>query len=331
MYSWGGGTANWKKPGSYKYDSARAPYLDKLASAASARGGRAYAKRSSPDSKLVGTNGKVITTASENPVVFAIDVTGSMQDWPSEIFDRLPLFYQTLSQYRPDVEISFAAIGDANGDNYPLQVNNFGKGVELEDHIKALCPEGGGGGQFSESYELFGYFALKKVEMPNAKSPFLLICGDEKFYSKVEPGQVEHYIGDRLQSPLEGKAVWEGLMQRFNVFFLHKPYEGGDRPEVDREVVEYWAAAIGRQRIIELPGSDRVVDIAMGIIAKHWGQYGDFKGSMDARQTDPAVISAVHNSLRFIPDLSAASNRSVIDRPDSGGVSVPLDEMVDRP
>ena len=38
-----------------------------------------------------------------------------MASWPFEIFDRLPLLFNTLSQYREDLEICFAAIGDAGG------------------------------------------------------------------------------------------------------------------------------------------------------------------------------------------------------------------------
>ena len=34
-------------------------------------------------------------------------MTGSMQTWPAEIFDRLPLLYNTLAQYRPDLEVLF--------------------------------------------------------------------------------------------------------------------------------------------------------------------------------------------------------------------------------
>ncbi len=202
MYSWGGSTKDWKKPDAYKYDSARAPYLDSMAAASKAKGGRHYNRGSSPDMKLVDPRGKTISSDSRNVIVFGIDGTGSMVNWPAEIFDRLPLLYQTLSQYRADLEVSFGVIGDATCDSYPLQVNSFGKGVSLEDHINALFPEGGGGGQVSESYELFGYFALNNVKVPNAVSPFLFICGDEKFYTAIDPDQVEHYIGDRLQGPL---------------------------------------------------------------------------------------------------------------------------------
>ncbi len=324
MYSWGGSTKDWKKPGKYSFDSARAPYLDKLAAGSKAKGGRSYDRRTSPDAKLVDPRGKTITSDSENVIVFGIDVTGSMAEWPKEIFDRLPLLYQTLSQYRNDLEISFAAIGDATCDDFPLQVNSFGKGLDLEDHVNALYPEGGGGGQVSESYEMLGYFVMTHVRIPKATSPFLFICGDEKFYKSVDPAQVEHYIGDhpRGRGPLDSGKVFQALMQRFDLYFLHKPYGHGGESGIDAEVVEHWSNAIGRQRVIELPSHDRVVDIAMGIVAKKWGQFGDYKENLGSRQTDPNVVDAVCRSLRFIPEEGSVN--SVTNRALPGGKTVPL-------
>lgn len=310
MYSWGPDTRNWKKPGGYKYDSARAPYLDSLASDSKAKGGRHYATGSSPDWKMVDPK-KTISTDSLNAIVFGIDGTGSMSDWPAEIFDRLPLFYQTLSQYKPDLEVSFGVIGDANSDQYPLQVNDFGKGVNLEEHINALFPEGGGGGQIHETYELFGYFALAHINMPKAVSPFLFICGDEKFYSEVDPSHVKDLMGDTLQGPLDSTALFGKLMQKYDVFYLHKPYgSGGDRG-VTTDVKKQWARAIGDERVIALPSYDRVVDIAMGIVAKKWGQFGDYKDNLNARQTDPNVIGGVYKSLENIPELGSTGKKNL--------------------
>ncbi|MBU0666832.1 MAG: hypothetical protein ABIC91_05890 [Nanoarchaeota archaeon] len=309
MYSWGVDTSDWRGSGSYKYDSARSPYLDKLATDSSKKGPRTYNTGSSPDMKLVNTRGKTIKSDSENPIVVAIDVTGSMASWPKEIFDRLPLFYQTLSQYKPDLEISFAAIGDAYCDSYPIQVNDFGKGVKLEDHLKALYPEGGGGGQSSESYELFAYYMLNHCETPKAKNPFLFIYGDENFYSEINNKQVEHYIGDKLQTTLKSSDVWQKLLQKFNVYHLHKPY-GGISDGQDKSIKASWAKAIGSQKIIDLPSYDRAVDIAMGVVAKHWGEFGDFKSNLSARQNDPTVRKSVYDSLRFIHD--DLSDKSVV-------------------
>src|SRR5436190_1151633 len=118
MYSWGPDTDDWAKPGAYSFDSARKAAMDADKKAADARGGRTYLARSGPDMDLVDPRGKRISSTGTNPIVVAVDVTGSMATWPAEIFDRLPLLYQTLSQYRPDVEVSFVAIGDAHSDKF---------------------------------------------------------------------------------------------------------------------------------------------------------------------------------------------------------------------
>ena len=298
MYGWGSSTNNWKKPG-YKYDDARKPYLDKLAADSSASGPRNYMISRAPNLGEVNPLGKSITSNSQNPIIIAVDVTGSMAQAPGEFFDRAPLIWQTLSQYRPDMEICFAAIGDANGDQWPLQVIDFTKEIALEQRIKALGCEGGGGGTLSESYELFGYFMLNHCTAPNATTPYLFIYGDEKFYNQVHPGQVEGIIGDELQGPLDSMGLWKGLIQKFNVFFIQKPYGNGNHPEIDAKVHELWANALGDQRIIQSLGMERAADQIMGIIAKQWGQYGDFMANISSRQ-DKEVVEQVDNSLKFI-------------------------------
>jgi hypothetical protein len=313
MYAWGGSTSNWKKPSGYSFDSARKPYLDKLAKDASKKGARTYTHRSSPNMKLVDPMGKTISSNSENPIVIGVDVTGSMCTWPAEIFDRLPLLYQTLSQYRDDVDICFAAIGDANSDAFPLQVNDFGKGVGLEDKLKALYPEGGGGGQISESYELFAYFMLEHCNLAKAKSPFLLVYGDEKFYNEVNPAMVKHYIGDDLQAELDANNVWKKLMQKFNVYFLQKAYGNENEPRIDAEVNEHWSDAIGKQKIIKLPSRERAVDIAIGLIAKQWGEFDDFTKNITSRQ-DEEEADKVYSSIRHIPVKASSKSMTVASK-----------------
>ncbi|MFH0798155.1 MAG: hypothetical protein V1906_01960 [Candidatus Woesearchaeota archaeon] len=299
MYSWGGDTSDWVTPGAYKYDSARRKYLDKLADDARAKGPRSYRAASSPNLGLVDPRGKTISSDSKNPIVIGVDVTGSMAEWPREIFDRLPLMYQTLSQYRDDVEICFGAIGDATCDSYPLQVNDFGKGVDLEEKLKGLFPEGGGGGQHCETYEMFGYFMQEHCNVPNATSPFLFIFGDECYYDHIQPGHVKGIIGDTLQSPIDSKGMWDKLMQKFNVYMLHKPYS--DRG-LDRDIVAAWRGALGSQKVIEIPSMERSVDIALGLVAKSWGHFDDFKVNLTARHPDPKDRGSVYKSLMYIDD-----------------------------
>ncbi|HJX05475.1 MAG TPA: hypothetical protein VJ461_02100 [Candidatus Nanoarchaeia archaeon] len=303
MYSWGDDTKVWKKPNSYDYGSARAGYLEELAKKSKLEGERTYLtskSKKAPKLELVDPKGKEITTESTNPILVAVDGTGSMQTWPAEIFDRLPLLYQTLSKYRKDVELSFSVIGDAGSDNWPVQISNFGKELVLDDYLKALLPEGGGGPGVRESYELWGYYVSKHVLTPKAEKPFLILMGDEAFYNKVDPKQAKHYLGDGLQAQLDSIEMWKKLDERFNIYLLRKSYPG-----YDDKIKAQWAEAIGHQKIVPVTDPKRVVDVAMGLVARSWGYFSDFKTSLSARQEEPE-IKKVMESIRAAPEAAIA-------------------------
>lgn len=314
MYSWGPDTSTWAKPG-FDFGDAKG-YLKGLEAKAETEGPRDYGtKKTSPDLKLVNPKGRIITTESTAPVILAVDGTGSMQTWPAEIFDRLPLFYQTLATYNPATEVSFSVIGDGGIDKWPVQITDFGKDITLDKFLKALKPEGGGGPGIRESYELWAYFVDQNVRTPNAASPFLIIMGDEMFYDLVRPEQANAYLGLNLQSPAASREVWQRLGSRFDIYFLRKPYPGNDE-----KVAAQWREAIGSQRIIDVFDPTRVVDQAIGIIAKRWGKLDDFVENMSARQDDATVVKVLE-SLRAAPaDLGMKSKLKL----PKGGKTMPL-------
>jgi hypothetical protein len=126
MYSWDDDTSTWYGEGKYLYGSKGAAKRKAAAARSKAHGPRTYEKKTGPKVKVIDPR-KHVSTESKNPLIVAVDVTGSMASWPFEIFDRLPLLYNTLSQYREDLEICFVAIGDAATDEWPLQVTTFAR------------------------------------------------------------------------------------------------------------------------------------------------------------------------------------------------------------
>lgn len=304
MYSWGSDTSTWANPGKYDYDSAKAPYLEDMAEKAKAKGPKTYLKKKEPKLELVDPKGKTISSNSENPIIFGIDGTGSMARWPYEFWDRAPLLYQTLSQYREDVEICFSVIGDAYSDDWPTQVCDFDKGPDLDDKLAALLGEGGGGPGIRESYELWAYFMDQHCETPNAVSPFLFILGDEKFYDVINPDQVKAIFGDELQGEMDAMKVWQSLAQRYDIRLLRKSYPGKNE-----QILPQWEEAIGVQNIIPIYDPLRVVDVAMGLVAKKWGYFDNFQDNLSARQ-DSKNIELVMESLRAAPDMDIANMKS---------------------
>jgi ribosomal protein L40E len=293
MYSWNEDTSSWYGSGKYAYSPAAAPMRTEAATRAAAAGPRTYQGKSGPNEKIIDPR-KRISTQSANPLIVAIDVTGSMASWPFEIFDRLPLLYNTLAQYRPDVEICFAAIGDAAVDRWPLQVTTFASGYDLEQLLGALYGEGGGG-DAPESYGLFAHWVNTHVEIPNAgETPFMIVFGDINMHAKVGRGQVEHYLGDKVSGDLDALAEWQKVTQKWNTWFLRRP--GGKRGDM---VDDQWGKAIGAQKVFHIEDEQRAVDYAMGLVARSWGYFGDFQDNMRARQ-DESKVKQVSKPIEMI-------------------------------
>src|SRR5262245_46066514 len=244
MYSWGDDTSDWAKPGAYGYGAGSKALRDDAAEKSKAKGPRTYAATRGPNEQLTSPK-KEISSASPNPLIVAVDVTGSMQSWPAEIFDRLPLFYQTLSQYRSDLEVSFAAIGDCRYDRWPLQVTNFAKGFSLEDNLKGIYGEGGGG-DAPESYGVFAWWIQHRVQI-TAERPFLIVFGDAPMHDTILPGELKQFVGAELAQPASALAAWHAVSRTWSTWFLRRP--GGTRGD---EVDQQWAQAIGTQHVVHM-------------------------------------------------------------------------------
>jgi len=301
MYSWSDDTSDWYGKGSYGYGEKGKDERDAASRRAAAAGPRSYERRGGPNPALIDPH-KRVESASKNPLIVAVDVTGSMANWPFEIFDRLPLLYNTLSQYREDVEVCFAAIGDASADRWPLQVTEFAKGYDLEQQLGALYGEGGGG-DAPESYGLFAWWVEHHVKVPNAETPFLIVFGDAPMHPRTPGDQLQRVLGDSPEGAgwveklmgggaSDALASWRRISEAWNVWFLRRP-TGRRGDEVDQQ----WGQAIGARKIFHIDDEQRAVDYAMGLVARAWGHFADFQKNMLARQ-DEAKVKSVAERIR---------------------------------
>lgn len=297
MYSWGDDMEDWAKPAAYRFDAKTTEARKKDAARSEAEGPRTYrAKGTGPNVQLTDPKKRVSTT-TKTPLIIGVDVTGSMQAWPAEIFDRLPLLYQTLSQYKPDLEISFAAIGDTKSDRWPLQVTKFSKGFDLEEQLKAIHGEGGGG-DIPESYGVFASWVLNHVEVPTLEErPFLIVFGDAPMHAKIRGSEAKHFLGDDIQDA-DSVTTWMNVTRTWNTFFLRRP--GGVKGD---ETDKQWIAALGDQQVVHMEDEGRAVDYAMGLIARSWGFFGDFQQNMRARQDDAKVAALADQLSKLAPKV----------------------------
>lgn len=242
-----------------------------------------------------------ITTESPAPLTILIDVTGSMGTWPATMFSKLPYMDNECREYLgQDMEISFAAVGDAHSDSYPIQIRPFAKGRDLETELKELVVEGGGGGQSSESYELTALYYARNVKMPNATRPILILIGDESYYSTISKIHAKLAHVTLEEYSINTKDVFKELQEKYSVYLIRKPYDNGG----DAAIRAKWVDLIGEERIATLPSADRVVDVIFGILAQEKNMVNYFKKEIEDRQRKDQV-DTVYKSLATIHAISA--------------------------
>lgn len=161
------------------------------------------------------------------PIVFALDVTGSMGAIP-ELLARqeLPGFMKALLDSGvSDPQLLFLCMGDAAHDRGPLQVGQFESTAEDMDRWLTWCwLEGGGGGNNCESYDLAMYFAARHTETDSMalrrKRGYFFMTGDENPYPSVSRRWVQSLIGDELEADLPLEQVCQELASMYHPFFL---------------------------------------------------------------------------------------------------------------
>lgn len=234
------------------------------------------------------------------PIVFALDVTGSMGEIPELLARReLPNFMKVLTDCGvPDPQILFMAVGDATSDNAPLQVGQFESTAELMDQwLTFSYIEGGGGGQNKESYELALYFVAEHTDtdawVKRKKRGYVIMTGDELPYPSVSRHQVEALIGDALDEDIPIEAVVATLQESFEPFFLI--------PDLDRRArcERRWRDLLG-DHVICLESPEHTCWVAAGLVALNEGAVHDlpaFAERLIALGLDRAKVGAIARAL----------------------------------
>ncbi len=244
------------------------------------------------------------------PIVFALDVTGSMGKIPEALArDELPHFMKLLTDSGiADPQLLFMAVGDATCDSAPLQVGQFESTAELMDQwLTWSFLEGGGGGQNTESYELALYFLSEHTDtdawVKRRKRGYVIMTGDELPYPAVSKHQVEALIGDALDEDIPVEAVVASLQEKFEPFFLIPDLGRRDRCE------RRWRDLLG-DRVICLEQSADTCWAAAGLIALNEGAVADLPAFADRLLELGLERSRVGALVRALAPYAASIGRA---------------------
>lgn len=234
------------------------------------------------------------------PVVFALDVTGSMGDIPRSLATQeLPTFMKLLGDCSiPDAQLLFMAVGDATSDYAPVQVGQFESTAELMDQwLTWSYLEGGGGGSGSESYELAFYTLAQHTDTDafakRKKRGYMFMTGDELPYPAVSRHQVEAIFGEKLDEDVPIEEVIAAASEMYHLFFLI--------PDLGRRAgcEARWRALLG-DNVICMESPDDACAVAAAIVAVTEGVLPDLgavsrtlKGAGVAADRTGAVLRCI--------------------------------------
>lgn len=243
------------------------------------------APKAHPDLDPKGVKVRESRDSDEHPNSLAISVwfdeTGSMGSVPMVLVEKLKGLFGLLLRkgYVDDPQVMMAAIGDTHSDPYaPIQVGQFESDNRIDEDLMKIYLEGNGGGQRMEGYEEIAYFMARHTAIDcfekRGRKGYLFIIADEGLYPTVDPGVVQHWIGDELDEPIPTKAMFDEAAEKYHIYCIQP---AGSMYHGDAAITKQWKDLIGAEHVIQLEDLDATAEtIALTI--------GVMEGAIDLQQ-----------------------------------------------
>lgn len=168
------------------------------------------------------------------PVILALDVTGSMGRAAMEVARTLNNIMTKVNENNKDVEFCVMAIGDVECDEAPVQISQFESDVRIAEQLDKVYFEGGGGGNYYESYTAAWYFGARHTKLDcwkRGKKGIIITMGDEPLnpYLKAVGGDrawgthglgLRECSGDNLQDNIDTKELYEEATKKFDIYHI---------------------------------------------------------------------------------------------------------------
>lgn len=207
------------------------------------------------------------------PIVTLFDVTGSMRQVPEILQKKLGELFGILERgaYVKDPQIMVGAIGDDVYDAVPLQIGQFESDNRVDEQLREIFLEGGGGNDKREGYALAAHFINTRVETDawekRKKKGYIFIVGDELNKDELYSRSIAKWLGDtkNMGENISVERVYEELKEKWEVFFvlpnLTSYYD-------DPEIARHWEKLLG-ERFIKLPNPEKIAEFIATTIAAH--------------------------------------------------------------
>jgi hypothetical protein len=206
-------------------------------------------------------------------VSFLFDVTGSMASVPEQFQKKLNklMAFLIMKGGLEHPQLMFGGIGDATCDKVPLQISQFESNNLMDEQLRELVLEHGGGGQNTESYEL-ALFAMARCTAMDClekrgQKGYLFLSGDEIYYPMVSKDQVKEVLGMGIQEDIPVKKIADEVKEKFITYFI---IPRGTSNYGEKWLKDGWTKLFG-QNVLMLDDPDAVCELIASTIALNEG------------------------------------------------------------
>lgn len=207
-------------------------------------------------------NGRQVVSSEQHPyptpLALFMDVTSSRGPDSLALYQAVPAFLGSLKSLDlvTSPQIAWIGVGDAKSDVAGLQFSPFESDARIDQWLKELWLEGGGGGTGEESYELAAYAAGHCIdyctEAQNRKG-YAFIFGDEAPYPVVSAYEARSILGVDLQADVPTEEAFLRLRQLFHVFLIQPRATATERKQaIDSEMQKRLEAEGGQFREVDI-------------------------------------------------------------------------------
>lgn len=234
------------------------------------------------------------------PIAIFFDVTGSMGTVPRLMQRRLADLHGLLTRggYCEDPQILFGAVGDEAFDRVPLQIGQFESDNRMDEQLRQIFIEGGGGGDIAESYALAAYAIARHTATDSwdkrGRKGYLFIVGDEMNKPRLSRRAVASVLGATIETHLAISDLYAELQRRWNVYFV---LPRGTSYYDDDRIATHWRNLLG-QRFLKLDDPDAVCDLIAVTIGVNEDSIDLAEGLADLADTGRAA--SVGNALAVV-------------------------------
>jgi hypothetical protein len=191
----------------------------------------------------------------------------------------------------------------------------------MDEHLRNVILEGGGGGSNNESYELALYFLARHTSIDcwekRGRKGYAFLIGDEMAYPAVNQQQVAKHIDDGLEGNIPLRQIIAEVQRRYHLFFI---FPRNASHGADEKIQNFWQDLLG-QMVIFLDDENAVsetIALAIGLtenainlaegeedLSSAGASSGAIEAAAKALQVYATVPSGVTTGGQALPGLTS--------------------------